>query len=190
MGKWGWGTSPPPSPSPFQYNCGENGEMGMGRGPPIPIPIPIFNLGMIFIPIPPHFPIFPQKKKKSPNGDGDGGKLGPRGKMCRRMPLASPWFHHFGESAVTIGGLAAESKPPIRPDAFNISGLILRLDRRLRNRRMKPPLLPCFSRDQFCGYDRRPGRRMKPPIVRFQGQTCLFTCPVLDVYKYHTFSIL
>ena len=22
-----------------------------------------------------------------------------------------------------------------------------------------------------------------------QGQNCLFTCPVLDVYKYHTFSL-
>ena len=29
---------------------------------------------------------------------------------------------------------------------------------------------------------------MKPPIVYFQGQTCLFTCPVFDVYKYTTFS--
>ena len=29
---------------------------------------------------------------------------------------------------------------------------------------------------------------MKPPNVRCQGQTCLFTCPVLDVYKYTTFS--
>ena len=36
--------------------------------------------------------------------------------------------------------------------------------------------------------DRRLNRRIKPPIVRFQGQNCLFISPVLDVYKYHTFS--
>ena len=53
---------------------------------------------------------------------------------------------------------------------------------------MKSLLFPCFSRDQFCGHNRRPGRRMKPPIVHFQGQTYLFTCPVLDAYKYTTFS--
>src|SRR5579862_5215527 len=29
---------------------------------------------------------------------------------------------------------------------------------------------------------------MKPRIGDFKGQTCLFTCPVLDVYKYLTFS--
>ena len=57
-GEMGMGDLPPsPSPSPFQHNCGENGEMGMGRGPPHPHPH--FNLGMIFIIIPPHFPIFP-----------------------------------------------------------------------------------------------------------------------------------
>ena len=88
----------------------------------------------------------------------------------RRMPLASLLVSpHFGEMAVTIGGHDRRSKLPIIPDWFNLSSLILWLNRRLRNRRMKPPLLPCFSRDQFGGSDRRPGHWMKPSIVRFQG---------------------
>ena len=62
-------------------------------------------------------------------------------------------------------------------------------DRRSWNRRMKRPKFPCISRDSFCGYVLRPGRRMKPQIGDFKGQTCLFTCPVLDVYKYLTFSL-
>ena len=61
-------------------------------------------------------------------------------------------------------------------------------DRRFRYYRMKPPKFPCSLGTPFCGYFLRPGRRMKPLIGDFKGQTCLFTCPVLDVYKYHTFS--
>ena len=54
------------------------------------------------------------------------------------------------------------------------------------NRRLSPASLGTYSAVTFCGHD----RRMKPQIVRFQGQFCLFTCPVLDAYKYHTFSFL
>ena len=132
-----------------------------------------------------------------------------------------PWlllgFTNFGESAVTIGGLAAESKPPIRPDAFIISGLILRFVLRFRNRRMKPPFSPLFSgwilrlwsaawppnetaeldilgrflsRAQFCGQILRPRPQNETADCAFQGQNCLFTCPVSWCYKYHTFSFL
>ena len=40
------------------------------------------------------------------------------------------------------------------------------------------------SRESFGGYILWLGRRMKPLIVRFQGQICLFTCPVFGLYKY------
>ena len=124
------------------------------------------------------------------------------------------WFHHFwwigglisghdrrmipsfvsrsfwSISTVMIGGHNRRSKPPIRPGRFNLSGLIMRLNRRFGNRQMKMPLYPYSSRIQFSGCDQRPNRRMKPPIVLFQGQTCLFTCSVFDVYKYITFSSL
>ena len=62
-------------------------------------------------------------------------------------------------------------------------------DRRFRYRRMKPPKFPCSLGTPFCGYVLRPGRRLKPQIGVFKGQTCLFTCLVLDVYKYHTFLL-
>ena len=57
------------------------------------------------------------------------------------------------------------------------------------NRRSSPVLSGLHSAVTFCGYVLRPGRRMKPLIGDFKGQTCLFTCPVLDAYKYHTFSL-
>ena len=104
-----------------------------------------------------------------------------------------------------------------RPDAFIFSGLILWFDRRLRNRRMKPPFSPLFSgwilrlwwvawppnetaeldilgrflsRAQFCGHILRPRPQNETADCAFQGQNCLFTCPVSWCYKYHTFSFL
>ena len=47
-------------------------------------------------------------------------------------------------------------------------------------RRMKSRFSGFNSAVLFCG----PDRRMKPPIVRFQGQNCIFTCPVFGLYKY------
>ena len=56
------------------------GRWGNGDGGRSPHPHPHFNLGMIFIPIPPHFPIFPQKI--SPKWGWGSGEMGIRGKMC------------------------------------------------------------------------------------------------------------
>ena len=85
------------------------------------------------------------------------------------------------------------------------------------NRRMKPPFSPLFSgwilrlwsaawpqnetaeldilgrflsRAQFCGHILRPRPQNETADCAFQGQNCLFTCPVSWCYKYHTFSFL
>ena len=111
-------------------------------------------------------------------------------------------------SAVLIAGF----QPPFRPGRFILSVLFWRFDRRFQNRRMKPlfvscscqvhsavgsavsgrrwkkPKFPCFSRDQFGGHILRPGRRMKPPIGKFQGQSRLFMWPLVGLYKYIFFS--
>jgi hypothetical protein len=65
---------------------------------------------------------------------------------------------------------------------------ILRLESAVGGRRMKTPKFPCLSRDSFDGLILRPGRRMKPPIGKFQGQSCLFTQPFIGLYKYIFFS--
>ena len=93
-------------------------------------------------------------------------------------------FTIFGETAVPFGGLAAVRNRRTRPDWKYLLGS----KRRFWSAVTKPPNevtdVSWSSREPFGG----PDRRLKPPIVRFQGQFCLFTCPVLDVYKYHTFS--
>ena len=53
---------------------------------------------------------------------------------------------------------------------------------------MKPPLIPCSLGTQIGSLI---GGQWPPNETAdrvFQGQNCLFTCPVLDVYRYHTFS--
>ena len=52
-----------------------------------------------------------------------------------------------------------------------------------------PWLLPWFHQNwRNGGLDQWPGRRMKPPNGKFQGQSCLFTQPILGLYKYIFFS--
>ena len=65
---------------------------------------------------------------------------------------------------------------------------ILRLESAVGGRRMKMPKFPCISREPFGGHIQRPGRRMKPSIGKFQGQSCLFTQPFVGLYKYIFFS--
>ena len=99
-----------------------------------------------------------------------------------------PWlllgFTIFGETAVPFGGLAAVRNRRTRPDWKYLLGS----KRRLWSAVLKTPNevadVSLFSRDSFCGLVLRSGRRMKPQIVRFQGQICLFTCPVFGLYKY------
>jgi hypothetical protein len=129
------------------------------------------------------------------------------------MPLASPWNSPFlvnrrflsaawpqNETAELVQKALANFRgsdrrfpTAVRNRRSDLGDLIPSVsngghNRRSRNRRMKPPKFPCSLGNPFCGYVLRPGRRMKPPIGDFKGQTCLFTCPVLEVYKYLTFS--
>ena len=67
---------------------------------------------------------------------------------------------------------------------LNISGLILRFDRRLRNRRMKPPIVPCLSRDSFCGYVLRPRPQNETADRAFSGAKMYFHALFFGLYKY------
>ena len=64
-----------------------------------------------------------------------------------------------------LGGCRYET--PFQTWLILFSGLFQRWKRRSRNRRMEPPFFPCFSRDKFGGQERRPSRRLKPPIGAF-----------------------
>ena len=74
-----------PTPIPIPIYIIFWGKWGNGDGGTPPHPHPHFNLGIKFIPIPPHFPIFPQKK--IPKWGWGSGDLGPRGKMAIPIPI-------------------------------------------------------------------------------------------------------
>ena len=99
-----------------------------------------------------------------------------------------PWlllgFTIFGETAVLFSGLAAVRNHRTRPDWKYLLGSKWRLWSAVLKTPNEVAVVSLFSRDSFCGLVLRSGRRMKPQIVRFQGQNCLFTCPVFGLYKY------